>query len=169
MNIRPEVDTDFEGIAEINRLAFGSDSEAMLVAALRDGGYARLSLVAEVDGQIVGHIMFSRLPIGIDGGEIEALSLAPMAVLPAKQRQGVGSKLVREGMSICAGQGFRIVVVLGHPDFYPRFGFSAELGEQLASAYSGAGAAWMVAELAGGAMDGVTGRAEYPPPFSDLG
>jgi len=169
MKIRPETDNDLDTIAEINRLAFGSDSEAILVAALRDGGYTRLSLVAQVDGQTVGHIMFSRLPIVTDDGVIEALSLAPMAVLPSRQRQGIGSKLVQEGLRICGEQGFRIVVVLGHSGFYPRFGFSAELGKQLASAYSGAGAAWMAVDLVAGALDGVAGRVEYPPPFAELG
>ncbi len=168
MNIRPEKPEDADAIAGTNRQAFGSEESATLVTALRDGGHAELSLVAEVDGQIVGHIMFSGLPIITNRGEIEALSLAPMAVLPSRQRQGIGSKLVAEGLRLCAERGFRIVVVLGHPDFYPRFGFSAALGEQLVSPYSGAGSAWMAAELEAGAMKGVVGRVEYPPPFADL-
>ncbi len=132
--------------------------------ALRSGGYARVSLVAEVDGRVVGHILFSDVPILTDGGTVPALSLAPMAVLPEHQRKGIGTALVRRGLEACRQQGHRAVVVLGHPDFYPRFGFSARLAVPLSSPFGGR-EAWMALELAPGALGGVTGWVRYPPPF----
>jgi len=165
--IRPETPTDLDAITAINRLAFGGQGEAKLVAALRDRGFMRLSLVAEMDGQVVGHILFSRLPIITDNGVVEALALAPMAVLLSHQRRGIGTKLVEDGLRLCAEQGHRIVVVLGHPKYYPRFGFSAGLAKCLSSPYSSHGQAWMALELAPGALADVAGRAEYPPPFAE--
>src|SRR4051812_4691802 len=122
--IRPERPTDHDAIREVNRLAFGGEDEARLVAALRDGGYVRVSLVAEEGGRVVGHVLFGDLPIVTAGGTFQALALtlAPLAVLPSHQRRGIGSLLVREGLRACREAGHRIVVVLGHPDFYPRFG-----------------------------------------------
>jgi putative acetyltransferase len=99
--IRPETDADLDAIRHVNRAAFESDTEANLVDALRDGGYVEVSLVAEVDGEIVGHILFSRLPIFTKGGKVDALSLAPMAVLPSRQRQAIGSRLVEAGLTTC--------------------------------------------------------------------
>lgn len=102
--IRPETSADHEAIRMVNRLAFGQDAETRLVDALREGCYVRLSLVAESDGQIVGHILFSDLPILAEAGTVASLSLAPMAVLPAYQRQGTGSALVRRGLEVCRDQ-----------------------------------------------------------------
>jgi putative acetyltransferase len=167
MLIRPEQESDLAAIREVNRQAFGQDGEAQLVDDLRAEGYVRLSLVAEVDGQIVGHILFSDLPIHTPTGEIPAVSLAPMAVRPDHQRRGIGTALVREGLQHCAEQGHRIVVVLGHTEFYPRFGFSPKLAEPLASPY--AGEAFMALELVPGALAGVVGEVRYPPPFERLG
>jgi putative acetyltransferase len=90
-----------------------------------------------------------------------------MAVLPDFQRRGIGSKLVEAGLEACRKQGHKIVVVLGHPDFYPRFGFSAELAQPLKSPFGG-GEAWMAMELVPGALEGVVGRVEYPPPFGSI-
>src|SRR5438093_312594 len=96
--IRIETTADHDAILHVNRIAFGQDDEAGIVAALRNGGYTRLSLVAEVSGKIVGHILFSSLPILTDNGTVPALSLAPMAVLPEFQKQGIGSALVQKGL-----------------------------------------------------------------------
>ena len=165
--VRHENDQDHDAIRQVNRLAFGQDGEARLVDALRAGDFARLSLVAEFNGQVVGHIMFSGLNIITDTGPIAALALAPMSVLPDFQRQGIGSALVRRGLEICREQGHRIVIVLGHPDFYPRFGFSSKLAEPLMSPYGGR-PSHMAAELVPGALDGVKGKVVYSPPFGDL-
>ena len=99
--IRPETSADHEAIRHVNRLAFGQDAEARLVDALRDGGYVRASLVAEKDEQVVGHILFSHLPIVTEAGIVPALALAPMAVLPECQNQGIGSTLVHRGLQAC--------------------------------------------------------------------
>jgi putative acetyltransferase len=167
INIRAETAADLDAIRHVNRLAFGQDDEARLVDALREGGFVRLSLVAEQDGQVVGHILFSDLPIITDAGFVPALALAPMAVLPAFQRQGIGSALVRRGLEVCLEQGHRIVVVLGHPHFYPRFGFSPKLASALASPFGG-GDSWMALELVPGTLAGVAGRVDYPPPFEPV-
>jgi putative acetyltransferase len=150
----------------VNRLAFVGEDEARLVDALRDGGYVRASLVAEEGGRVVGHVLFSDLPIVTEGGTIEALALAPLAVTPDYQRRGVGSLLAREGLRACTEAGHRVVIVVGHPEFCPRFGFSAAMAERLRSPYSGP--AFMAVELVPGALEGVEGEVRYPPPFSDL-
>jgi putative acetyltransferase len=161
--IRPETPDDHAAIREINRQAFGQDDEGLLVDALREQGYTRLSLVAVEGGHPVGHILFSDLPIITPESTVPALSLAPLAVIPAHQRRGVGSALVRHGLEACAEQGHRIVIVLGHPRFYPRFGFSADLTRPLRSPFSGE--AFMAVELVPGALAGVVGEVRYPPPF----
>jgi putative acetyltransferase len=165
--IRPQTPTDNEAIRHVNRLAFGQDAEAQLVDTLRGGGYVRASLVAEQDGKVVGHVLFSALPIITEAKMVPALALAPMAVLPGYQKQGIGSALIRCGLDICRAQGHRIVIVLGHPHFYQRFGFSSKLTAQLESPYSER-ESFMVVELIPGALDGIAGRVEYPPPFKAL-
>jgi putative acetyltransferase len=165
--VRPETTADHEAIRHVNRLAFGQDAEARLVDALRQGGHIRVSLVAEQDGQVVGHILFSDLPIVTNAGTVPALALAPMAVLPECQNRGIGSALVRRGLEVCKEQGHRIVVVVGHPHFYPRFGFSSKLAAHLDSPYSGR-ESFMAVELVPGALDGVAGRVQYPPPFEQV-
>lgn len=163
--IRPETTADHEAIRHVNRLAFGQDAEAGLVATLRDGGFVRLSLVASQGALVVGHILFSTVTILTETGVVEALALAPMAVLPTLQRRGIGTNLMDKGLRLCREAGHKIVVVLGHPGFYPRFGFSASLAVPLSSPF-GNGEAWMALELVSGALAGVVGRIEYPPPFS---
>ena len=164
--IRQEAADDLNPIQSVHRLAFGGDEEARLVSALRAEGYVRASLVAEAEGQVIGHILFSDLPILMPEATIPALSLAPLAVIPERQRQGVGSALVRQGLQFCRIHGHRIVVVLGHPEFYPRFGFSAKLARQLKSPYSGE--AFMAMELVPWALLGVEGEVRYPPPFEGM-
>lgn len=103
--------------------AFETSAEADLVDALRAQARPIVSLVAEVDGEIVGHILLS--PVALDGHpELRLMGLAPIAVAPAHQRQGIGSALVRAGLERCRRLGFGVVVVLGHPSYYPRFGFA---------------------------------------------
>jgi putative acetyltransferase len=161
--IRAETPPDHEAIRRVNQLAFGREEEGRLVDALRREEYSRLSLVAEVEDQVVGHILFSYLPIITENRLLPALALAPMAVAPEHQRRGIGTELVRRGLELCREQGFGIVVVVGHPNYYPRLGFSADLAKPLVSPF--AGEAWMAAELTPRALEGVRGRVEYPPPF----
>jgi putative acetyltransferase len=162
-DIRPEVTGDENAIRQVNQLAFGRDAEANLVDALRSGGYSRISLISETGGKVIGHIFFSDLPIITSQKTISALALAPIAVIPEFQRRSIGSQLIRHGLDACRNQGFEIVVVLGHRNYYPRFGFSSERARKLASIHSGED--FMAIELVVGALDGVVGRIEYPPPF----
>ncbi len=164
--IRPERPDDLEAIRSVNRLAFGGDGEARLVDRLRADGLAVASLVAEQGGELVGHILFSELPIRTASGSIPAVSLAPMAVRPGLQRQGIGSSLVRAGLEACRARGAKAALVLGHETYYPRFGFSAQLGRRVASPYSGP--SWMALELEPGALDGVSGAVQYPAAFGIL-
>jgi putative acetyltransferase len=170
-NIMPviceETPKDYEAIGNLNRLAFGGNEEAELVDRLRSTGFVVVSLVAIENGEIVGHILFSELPIETDQGGIDAVSLAPMAVHPKWQRQGVGSALLWQGLEICRELGKSIVVVLGHPQYYPRFGFSAELAKDLHGPFSGE--AWMALELKKGALDNVKGTVRYSKAFGVLG
>jgi putative acetyltransferase len=161
---RPETAAEFPAIRRVVQDAFGQPVEAELIEDLRNEGYVRLAMVAEIDGQIVGHVLYSDLPIVMADGVVPAIALAPMAVAPAWQRQGIGSQLIRHSLDACRAAGHRIVVVLGHPEYYPRFGFSPSLAEPLESPY--AGPAFMALELVPGALDGVRGRVEYAPPFA---
>jgi putative acetyltransferase len=167
VTIRPESIDDLQSIRHVNQTAFEGDGEADLVDMLRNGGFVDVSIVAEVDGKVVGHILFSRVAIVTKVGTVDALSLAPMAVLPSHQRQGIGTKLVESGLAACREHGHRIVVVLGHPEFYPRVGFSAELAHQIESPF-GVGEAWMAMELSEDSLRGIEGRIEYSPPFLAL-
>jgi putative acetyltransferase len=162
-HVRPEEHEDRDAVRRVHRLAFAGDDEARLVDALRDGGFARVSLVAEAEGEVVGHVLFSEMRIDTRTGPVPALALAPLAVVPACQRRGIGSELVRRGLERCAAAGHRVVIVLGHPEYYPRFGFSAALAEPLLAPFSGE--AFMALELVPGALGGVAGRVVYPPPF----
>lgn len=165
--IRTETESDQEAIRRVNKAAFETGAEARLVDALRAGGFVEVSLVAEIDTEIVGHILFSRLNIDTGAETLKAVSLAPMAVLPDYQNRGIGSALVEAGLHACRELGNRVIAVLGHPDYYPRFGFSAELASPLENPFGG-GEAWMAIELNPGALAGVEGRVVYPPPFTAL-
>jgi putative acetyltransferase len=162
--IRQETSADFDSIGRLNRQAFGGEAESQLIDMLREEGVVVASLVAEQNGAIIGNIMFSRLVIETDHGIIEAVSLAPMAVVPEYQRRGIGSELIRRGLEVCRERGERIVVVLGHADYYTRFGFSTDLAKSLNGPFGG-GEWWMAIELVPGALTGVEGRVKYPKAF----
>jgi putative acetyltransferase len=167
LKIRQERPGDAGAIRAVQLAAFGQPGEADLVETLRESGDAVVSVVAEDHGRIVGHVLFSRLTIHGAGGRIvPALALAPMAVAPERQRQGVGSALLTESLRECRVRGERLVIVVGHVDFYPRFGFSRERAAHLDSEFQCE--AFMALELEPGALTGVSGRVEYPPPFGRL-
>jgi putative acetyltransferase len=166
MVMRLEAEGDIEGIRAVNRAAFGQDAEARLVDRLREEEYARVSLVAEIEGRIVGHILFSELPIVTDERSVSAVALAPMAVVPELQRRGIGSALVQCGIGACRGAGYKAIIVLGHRAFYPRFGFSSDLARNVKAPYSGDD--FMALELEAGAVAKSRGRVTYPPPFSEV-
>ena len=114
-------DADVPAIREVNRLAFGQGEEADLVDALRAHGAVVLSLVATLSDRVVGHVLYSPVTVG---GRVTGAGLGPMAVHPDHQRAGVGSKLVEAGNRRLEKDGCPVIVVLGHPAFYPRFGFT---------------------------------------------
>jgi len=121
MNIRYEQPGDIEKIRQVNLQAFETETEANLIDALRNTGVELISLVAEENGEVVGHILFSPVTLSED---LRIIGLAPMAVLHNWQSRGVGSKLVNAGLLACEKAGYEAVVVLGHADYYPRFGFT---------------------------------------------
>lgn len=168
LTIRPERDDDRAAIRRVNQLAFGGDAEADLIDALRDGGYVEVSLVAEFDGRVVGHILLSRITVTTEAGAMPALSLAPMAVLPDRQRQGIGKELVRAGLDVCREKGHDLVLVLGHPNYYQSFGFSPELAREIKSPFCG-GEAWMALRLNAAASEPIRGNVVFSPPFGKLG
>ena len=164
--IRDETPDDVEAVRRVNDAAFGRDGEGRLVDELRRQGAAVISLVAELDGQIVGHILFS--PVTIDGAlrPEGILGLAPMAVLPEHQRHGIGGRLIRTGLDRCREVGAALVVVLGHPVYYPRFGFVPAPPLGVTCEYPVPDEVFMVQELEPGALDGRRGLMRYHPAFA---
>ncbi len=161
--IRAEIAPDHSMIRQVNEGAFGCADEADLVEALRTAGVVLLSVVAELDRRIVGHLLLSRMSIETPTGVVAAVALAPLAVLPRYQRQGIGGRLIRYGLEALRGLGERVVIVVGHPGYYPRFGFSTEQAHSLESPFSPE--AFMALELSPGALDGIHGRVRYPRAF----
>jgi putative acetyltransferase len=166
ITIRPETAADIPATRRVNELAFGSASEANLVDALREKAHPHISLVAVVEDQVVGHIFFS--PVSIESGPANAMGLAPMAVLPEYQKQGIGSLLVRHGLVEAHRAGFDIVVVLGHPQYYPRFGFFPASQKELRCEYPVPDEVFMVIELEPGALNGKQGLVKYHPEFAQV-
>ena len=162
--IRAESFQDRPLIDTLNREVFAGPIEADLIERLRAGGQVVSSLVAATDAGIVGHILFSDLDVRMDGRQVAAVALAPMAVTSGDQRRGIGSQLVRAGLDDVRRKGRTAVLVLGHPAYYPRFGFSPELARKLSSPY--AGPAFMALELVPGALAGKSGTARYADAFN---
>ena len=137
MMIRDATASDFGAIRQVVRHAFGQDDEANLVEQLRADSDALVELVAASDIAIQGHILYSPLAIERDGQTLQAAALAPVSVLPAFQRKGAGGALIRAGNARCAALGLDAIIVLGHADYYPQFGFSAAVAESLEAPFSG--------------------------------
>ena len=167
--IRPENMEDLTAIYRVNQLAFGQEDEAKLVDTLRRSTdfIPELSLVTVEEEEVVGHILFSPVTIEAQGGAVSALSLAPMAVRPEFQRRGIGSEMVLRGLEECRRLGHGIVIVVGHPAYYPRFGFTSARAKGLEAPFEVPDEAFMALELIHGAMDGVGGTVKYPHAFDD--
>lgn len=160
MRIRPEATGDQYAIRHVHRSAFPGEGEAKLVDDLRRDGDAVISLVADTDGRIVGHILFSRLQ-----APLRALALAPLAVLPEEQGHGIGSALIRAGLEQAAAENWEAVFVLGAPAFYGRFGFTANAAKGFTCAYSGP---HFMAILLDSRPATTTRALRYPTAFSAL-
>jgi putative acetyltransferase len=167
MLIREERQLDAARVRAVNLAAFETSAEADLVDALRRHVTPLISLVAEDGEDIVGHILFSPVTLASEP-EVTLMGLAPMAVMPSRQRQEIGSRLVREGLERCRHIDAAAVVVLGYPEFYPRFGFVPAARLFLRCEYDAPEDAFMVCELREGALKGLSGTIRYDPAFGDL-
>ncbi|HSD85500.1 MAG TPA: N-acetyltransferase [Anaerolineae bacterium] len=166
--IRHEAPSDRAAIRFVNEQAFGGTAEAEAIEALRARGAATLSLVAVIAGQVVGHLFFSPATIEGAGQSWPALGLAPLSVLPDYQRQGIGTALMNTGLEECRRLGHERVVVLGHPNYYPRFGFVTARPRGINNEYNAPEEAFMIMELRPGALTGVTGMARYQPEWNGV-
>jgi len=170
--IRQELENDHEAVYQVVKSAFekmelASGDEPDLVNRLRksEAFIPELSLVAELDGQIIGHILFTRMKIG----DHPSLALAPVAVLAKYQGQGVGSKLIVVGHRIAREMGYHSVVLVGHPGYYPRFGYLPASRWKITAPFEVPDEAFMVLELVEGGLDGVSGEIEYAKEFFEKG
>ncbi len=167
MIIRREEPQDIAAIRIVNEQAFGGSVEANAIDALRDRGAATLSLVAVIDEQVVGHLFFSLVTIESPDRSWPGLGLAPLAVLPEYQRQGIGTALMNAGLEECRRLGHARVIVLGHPAYYPRFGFERASAYGVRFEYEAPDEACMILALQPGALDGVSGVAKYQPEWNE--
>jgi len=169
MIIRAETPKDYKIIYEVNEKAFENNSESKLIDKIRtsENYIPELSLVALKEKEIVGHILFSKLKIVNEKGGVEVLSLAPMCVLPEYQNQGIGSELVEKGLRISKDLDYNIIIIVGHPNYYPRFGFTParEKGLEVSLKMEIPDEAFMVCELEKDTLKDVTGIVEYPAYF----
>ena len=164
--IRKETEEDFDFIDAVVTAASGEPELPPLIRQLRGDGDALLGLVADLESNIVGHIMMCRLFIDTAAQRsVDAVGLAPLMVDPNYQNRGVGSDLTRHALSLCRESGESIVLVLGHPTYYPRFGFSCALVQNLQIPFAVTPGAYMGLELKPGAMTDVAGRVRYPRAF----
>ncbi len=166
ISIREERPADLASVRAVNEAAFEGPVEARVVDMIRSACPAAVSLVAEDDGQVVGHILFSPAVISGPDGTVEGMGLAPIAVLPKRQRQGIGTMLVRAGLDILREQGCPFVIVLGHPEFYPRFGFRPASASGLSCQWDGVpDDAFMLLAFDERQLAGVSGVARYRDEF----
>jgi putative acetyltransferase len=168
MIIRREAPSDRAAIRRVNEAAFGGSGEANAIDALRNRGQLALSLVAVEDEQVVGHILFTPAIIESADRVWPALGLAPLAVLPECQRQGIGTALMQAGLEECRQLGYERIIVLGHTGYYPRFGFVPARRFSIGNQFGVKGDEFMILEMRPGALDGVKGIAKYQPEWSSV-
>jgi putative acetyltransferase len=159
--IRREQPQDVPKIREVNKRAFGQEQEAMIVDKLRENCKSILSLVAVTEDQIVGHILFSPAVIKGENEKHVGSGLAPLAVLPEYQRQGIGSGLVQTGVARIRDSGCPYIIVLGYPEYYARFGFEPASRYEISSEWKVPDEAFMILMLNRRAMKDVSGVAKY--------
>jgi len=166
--IRPERSGDFEPVRALLLASFGREAQARLVDRLRASGKIASALVAEEKERILGHVVFSKIVASAQQGEVNALALAPLAVLPAFQRLGIGSALVSAGLERCRLDQHSRVLVLGDPDYYARFGFVPAARFGLKCPFPTDGNSFMAIELEPGAFARTSGTVRYGHEFDDL-
>ena len=166
--IRPERSGDFEPVHALLLAAFGREAQARLVDRLRASGKIATALVAEENDRIFGHVVFSKIVASAEGGEVSALALAPLAVVPAFQRLGFGSALVSAGLERCRSERHSRVLVLGDPVYFARFGFVPAARFGLKCPFPAADNAFMAIELEPGAFAETSGMVRYGHEFDDL-
>ena len=170
--LRQEINEDFSEVFKINHLAFGQDSEAKLVDALRKNETAfvpELSIVATKDNQIVGHILFTKINIIGDNGILnESLALAPVAVKTELQKRGIGGQLIRKGFEVAKELGFKSIIVLGHEHYYPKFGFEPAAKWNIKAAFEVPSNVFMAIELVPNGFKNVTGTVNYAKEFETV-
>ena len=169
IKVRQETDQDYGRITDVNDLGFGQKNEGQLISGLRKTKkfIPELSLVAEIEGRIVGHILFYPIVIKSDDQLFPTISLAPMAVLPEYQKKGIGSQLVKEGLKRVRSLGFKSVIVLGHAAYYPRFGFEPASRWGIRPPFEVPDDVFMALELVKDGLKDIQGTVEYPPEFND--
>lgn len=165
MHIRRERPGDRAAVFAVNAAAFETELEARLVDALRGAARPLVSLVAERADELVGHILFTPVTVERNPGGLAVMALGPMAVAPPCQRQGIGGELVRRGLDECRRAGAAVVVVLGHPEYYPRFGFEPAARHGLRFRSAELDPFFMAQALAPGALAGLGGEVRYHPEF----
>ena len=166
VEVRAARPADAAAIRHVLCAAFPTPAEADLVEALDRDGDAVLSLVAVDGGTIIGHVLFSRMAVQADDRPLAGLGLAPVAVIPGRQGEGIGSAMIEAGLRAAQSIGTEIVFVLGEPDYYGQFGFDAGTAEPFASPYAGP---YFQAKMLGTPVNSPTsGRADYAPAFADL-
>lgn len=166
LEIRTEQPSDRVAIRKVHEAAFGEPSGAAVVDLLRERGKLDISLVAIVDHQVVGHIAFSAVSVRDSANAFTGLGLAPLGILPPQQNRGIGSALVQAGLARCRSRGADFVVVLGHPPYYPRFGFHRASEFGLGNEY-GIDEAFMVLGLKPGVLASLEGTVAYAPEFRE--
>jgi putative acetyltransferase len=167
LTIRWETPEDEAEIRHIHEEAFGQEAEDKLVEKLRNRGVLTILLVALYNNRLAGHIAFSPVEVKSDCSSFQAIALAPMAVLPACQRKGIGLQLVQAGLEECRRLGHEIVVLVGHPNYYPRFGFVLASPRGIACEFEVPEEAWMLLELREGALVGRRGTVSFQPEFRE--
>jgi predicted N-acetyltransferase YhbS len=170
ITVRPENKQDIKTISMVNDMAFGQEAEGLLVEKLRKNKkfIKGLSLVACMGSEIVGHILFFPIVIKKEDQEFESLALAPMSVIPELQGLGIGGQLIKKGLAKAKKLGHKSVIVLGHEEYYPRFGFKPASNYNITAPFDVPENVFLAQELTEGGLKGVEGMVEYPKEFNEV-
>ena len=169
LTIRPESKRDYLQIKQINDLAFNQENEGIMIENLRSKPefIPELSLIAKLENEIVGHILFLPLKIKNNNSEFTTLSLAPMAVKSEYQKMGIGGKLMKKGFEVSKELGFTSIIVLGYPEYYPKFGFKPAINWGIKPPIDVPSEVFMAIELEKDALKDVSGTVEFPLEYYD--